>query len=67
MPTMPWVLPMYKLMCEHLIMFMDDMEQPIAIHEAVCAGHEKLMQYYKIVRELMHIIVATGVLSAFVT
>ncbi|KAF8263013.1 hypothetical protein EI94DRAFT_1807894 [Lactarius quietus] len=59
MPTLPWVLPMYELMREHLVTFMDDMEQPLAIREAACAGHEKLMQYYKIARESMHVIVAT--------
>ena len=63
MPTLPWVLPMYKLMREHLVMFMDDMEQLLAIRKAVCAGHEKLMHYYKIARESMHVIVATGALS----
>ncbi|KAF8257527.1 hypothetical protein EI94DRAFT_1629671 [Lactarius quietus] len=59
MPTLPWVLPMYELMHEHLVTFMDDTEQPLAIHEAACTGHEKLMQYYKIARESMHVIVAT--------
>ena len=63
MPTLPLVLPMYELMREHLVTFMDDTEQLLAIREAVCAGHEKLMHYYKIARESMHVIVATGVLS----
>jgi hypothetical protein len=65
MPTLPWALPMYELMCEHLVMFMDDTERPLTIREAACAGHEKLMHYYKIARELMHVIVATGVLFHF--
>jgi hypothetical protein len=56
---------MYELMCEHLITFMDDTERPLTIHEAACAGHEKLMHYYKIARESMHVIVATGVLFPF--
>ncbi|KAH9015122.1 hypothetical protein EDB83DRAFT_2232795, partial [Lactarius deliciosus] len=59
MPTLPWVLPMYELMREHLVKFMDDDERPLAIREAACAGHEKLMQYYGIGRRSMHIIVAT--------
>ena len=63
MPTLPWVLPMYKLMREHLVTFMDNTEQLLAIHEAACAGHKKLMHYYKIARESMHVIVATGALS----
>ena len=48
MPMLPWVLPMYELMREHLVTFMDDTEQPLAIREAACARHEKLMHYYKI-------------------
>ena len=60
MPTLPWALPMYELMCKHLVTFMDDTERPLAIREAACAGHEKLMHYYKIARESMHVIVATG-------
>ncbi|KAF8257571.1 hypothetical protein EI94DRAFT_1629243 [Lactarius quietus] len=60
MPTLPWFLPMYELMHEHLVMFMDDAEWPLAIREAACAGNEKLMQYYKIARESMHVIVATA-------
>ena len=60
MPTLPWALPMYELMREHLVMFMDDTVQPLAIREAACARHEKLMHYYKIARESMHVIVATG-------
>ena len=63
MPMLPWVLPMYELMREHLVMFMDDTEQPLSLREAACAGHEKLMHYYKIARESMHVIVATGALS----
>jgi hypothetical protein len=47
MPTLPWVLPMYELMHEHLVKFMDDTEQLLAICEAACAGHKKLMYYYK--------------------
>ena len=50
-------------MHEHLVMFMDDTEQLLAICKAVCAGHEKFMHYYKIVRESMHVIVAIGALS----
>jgi hypothetical protein len=65
MPTLPWALPMYELMCEHLVMFMDDTERPLTIREAACAGHEKLMHYYKIARESMHVIVAMGVLFHF--
>jgi hypothetical protein len=65
MPTLPWALPMYELMCEHLIAFMDDTERPLTIREAACAGHEKLMHYYKIARESMHVIVATGALFPF--
>ena len=57
---------MYELMREHLVKFMDDTEQPLAIREAACAGHEKLMHYYKIARESMHIIVATGVPALFI-
>jgi hypothetical protein len=60
-----WALPMYELMCEHLVMFMDDTERPLTIREAACAGHEKLMHYYKIARESMHVIVAMGVLFHF--
>ena len=63
MPMLPWVLPMYELMLEHLITFMDDTKQPLSICEAACAGHEKLMHYYKIARESMHVIVATRALS----
>lgn len=55
---------MYELMHEHLVMFMDDAEQPLAIREAACAGHDKLKQYYKIARESMHVIVATGAACA---
>jgi len=55
---------MYELMREHLVKFMDDTERPLAIREAACAGHEKLMYYYKIARGSMHVIVATGVLSS---
>lgn len=51
---------MYELMREHLVMFMDDTVRPLAIREAACARHEKLMHYYKIARESMHVIVATG-------
>ncbi|KAH9011702.1 hypothetical protein EDB83DRAFT_2171948, partial [Lactarius deliciosus] len=58
-PTLPWVLPMYELMRVHLITFMDDAEWPLAIREAACAGHEKLMHYYKITKGSMHVIVAT--------
>ena len=54
---------MYKLMREHLVMFMDDTEQLLAIRKAACAGHKKFMHYYKIARESMHAIVATGALS----
>ena len=57
---------MYELMREHLVKFMDDAERPLAIREAACAGHEKLMHYYKIARESMHIIVATGVPALFI-
>ncbi|KAH9011715.1 hypothetical protein EDB83DRAFT_2234018 [Lactarius deliciosus] len=44
-PMLPWVLPMYELMRVHLITFMDDAEWLLAIREAACAGHEKLMHY----------------------
>jgi hypothetical protein len=60
MPTLPFVLPMYRKMTNKLNSLKSDPKLPASFGPAIEAGIEKLDKYYKLARSNQFYVVATG-------
>ncbi|TRM56363.1 hypothetical protein BD626DRAFT_414065 [Schizophyllum amplum] len=58
-PTLPWTIPMYEHMRKNLEEHINDTSLDESLREACAAGHQKLMEYYTIVKKSQHTILAT--------
>ncbi|KAF7358612.1 Dimer-Tnp-hAT domain-containing protein [Mycena sanguinolenta] len=58
-PTLPWVIPMYENMLEHLRVHVEKNDLTLSLREAASAGLVKLEQYYEKARRCQFNIIAT--------
>jgi hypothetical protein len=59
-PTLPWVLPLYKQMFEHLEETRDDPTMLEPLRVAAVAGLTKLVTYYDKARKSQFNVIATS-------
>ncbi|KAF8202641.1 hypothetical protein K438DRAFT_1716386, partial [Mycena galopus ATCC 62051] len=58
-PTLPWVLPMYEQMLQHLTKTSEDAGLPAALRLAAGAGLVKLKHYYNKAQNCQFYVIAT--------
>ncbi|EIW84171.1 hypothetical protein CONPUDRAFT_151206 [Coniophora puteana RWD-64-598 SS2] len=60
-PTLPWVLPSYVTMQEHLEMYIHSNDFGLDIRKAAATGKAKLTKYYEFAKGCQHNTLAVGV------
>lgn len=64
-PTLPFVLPFYQQLDQHLLRAIENSTYTQDIHAGARVGHEKLLKYKKIAFDNQYYILATGMLHQY--